>query len=158
MYRIVPFALPYRTNSVVVALNRHKREIFLFFLLWLTSCALITSYDPISYKNATDLKAESLLLIEKAQDAPGAHTEAIDSLRLKLRQAYEYEAGKGKPNAITVEQWRLLVDPKGHLLGGFLQKWEVEKKAQGDVFRDEMTKQVAEAFDKIIQLEGSKLK
>jgi hypothetical protein len=64
-------------------------------LLGLAGCAAITGYDPTSYKNATDLKAEALLLIEKAKDPPGSHAAEIESLRLKLRQAYDYDKGKG---------------------------------------------------------------
>ncbi len=59
------------------------------------------------------LKAEALLLlIEKAKDPPGKHAAAIEGIRLRLLQAYEYERGKAKQNRATVEQWRLLIDPE----------------------------------------------
>ncbi len=122
------------------------------------ACALITPYDPTSYKNATDLKAEALLLIEKATDPPSAHAAAIDGLLLKLRQAYEYERGKGNPNMLTVKQWELLINPQGNLLGGFLQKWRAENRAQSAAFIENAAALVGKAFDQIIELERAKVK
>lgn len=148
-----------RNRSVAAGYDgRSSLILALVVLLALGACALITHYDPTSYKNATDLKAEALLLIEKATDPPGMHAAAIDGLQLKLRQAYEYERGKGSPNALTVQQWELLVDPQSDLLGGFLRKWKAEDKAQGKTFIDEKVKQIAKAFDQIIELERAKVK
>ena len=125
---------------------------------FLAGCAAITGYDPTSYKTATDLKAEALILIEKAQDPPTQHAAAIDSLRLKLRQAVEYEKGKGERNRFTKELWEILTDPNGSLLGGFLKKWETENKGQSPAFLDGIGKNVGEAFDRIIELESRKVK
>jgi len=130
----------------------------LSFLFLLFGCSFITSYDPTSYKTATDLKAESLLLIEKATDPPSTHAAAIESLRLKLRQAYEYEAGKGSANVITVKQWKLLYDPAGNLVGGFLKKWETENKGQSPAFINGAKELVEEAFNEIIKLENRKVR
>lgn len=138
--------------------GRSSLILALVVLLALGACALITHYDPTSYKNATDLKAEALLLIEKAKDPPGIHAVAIDGLLLKLRQAYEYERGKGNPNMFTVKQWEFLINPQGNLLGGFLQKWKVEGKAQGATFTEETAKLTGKAFDQIIELERAKVK
>jgi hypothetical protein len=126
--------------------------------LGIAACALITPYDPTSYQHATDLKAESLLLIEKGVDRPAAHAAEIDALRLKLRQAYEYERGKGSPNVTTVKQWEILNDPDGALLGGFLKKWQSEDRGQSKAFLDGVSKNVSAAFDEIINLENSKVK
>ena len=130
----------------------------LALLCMLGACALISHYDPTSYLNATNLKAEALLLVEKAKDPPAVHAAAIDSLRLKLMQAYEYERGKGAPNKITVDQWRRLSDPEGALLGGFLKKWTGENRGQGAVFLEGLSKNIGEAFDLIIKLESAKVK
>ena len=126
--------------------------------LALSACALITGYDATSYQHATDLKAESLLLIEKAAESPARHQAEIDSLRLKLRQAYEYERGKGKPNTLTVQQWELLDDPRGGLLGGFLKKWQDENRGQSADFLKGVSKNIGDAFDQIIKLENGKVK
>jgi hypothetical protein len=121
-------------------------------------CAAITSYDPTSYKLATDLKAESLQLIEEAQEPPKPHAAEIHGLRLKLRQAYEYEKGKGDRNRVTRDQWAVMTDPNGSLLGGFLRKWETENRGQSPAFLDGIAKNVGDAFDKIIEIESRKVK
>ena len=148
-----------RNRGATVGYHRLSALTLAFALsLALGACALITHYDPTSYKNATDLKAEALLLMDKAKDPPGIHAAAIDGLLLKLRQAYEYERGKGNPNMLTVKQWELLINPQGNLLGGFLQKWKVENRAQSPTFIEETAKLVGKAFDQIIELERAKVK
>ena len=142
----------------------YKRAMALLILpiLFLVSCALMTGYDPTSYKTATDLKAESLILMDKAIAAPDDTTLAqIEDLRVKLSKAYEYEAGKEGPNKITVEQWKILNDPDGGLLGGFLKRWE-GKKGTGEGLNPSFVEQAKEvigsAFDQIIKLESAKVK
>jgi hypothetical protein len=122
----------------------------------------MTGYDPTSYKTATDLKAESLILMDKAIAAPDdAQLAKIEDLRVKLSKAYEYEKGKEGPNKITVEQWEVLNDPKKDLLGGFLRSWEKKKgepKGFNKALIDEKKIQIGEAFDQIIKLESAKVK
>lgn len=128
-----------------------------FFLLAVTGCALISYYDPTSYKNATDLKVQSLVLIEKAKDAPGAHEAEIEALKIKLHQAYEYEKGKGK-NSETEKQWEIMISPNRNLMGGFLKKWMEENKAQSPAFLRGVKSNVEAGFDAIIGLESGKVK
>jgi hypothetical protein len=134
------------------------RSLTVYLLVLLTGCAAITGYDATSYKTATDLKAEALLLIDKAKDPPSLHASEIEALRLKLRQAYEYEKGKGDRNRVTQEQWALLSDPNKALLGGFLKKWESENRGQSPAFLEGVSKNIAQAFDEIIKLESHKVK
>ncbi len=135
-----------------------QRALTCYLLILLAGCAAITGYDATSYKAATDLKAEALLLIDKAKDPPGPHASEIEALRLKLRQAYEYEKGKGGRNRVTQEQWALLSDPNAALLGGFLKKWETENRGQSPAFIEGVVKNVSQAFDEIIKLESHKVK
>jgi hypothetical protein len=126
--------------------------------LVLSACALTTHYDATSYQNATNLKAETLLLVEKAKDPPGKHAQAIEALRLRLLQAYDYERGKGRLDRPTVEQWRLLIDPDAALLGGFLRKWKTENAHQSDAFLKGIARNVGDAFDEIIKVQSAKVK
>ena len=142
----------------------YKKNVALLILpiVVLAGCALMTGYDPTSYKTATDLKAESLLLMDKATQAPDAAMLAkIDDMRVKLRKAYEYEKGKDGPNKITVAQWELLNDAKKDLLGGFLKDWEAKQsqpKGFSKAFVDQKKEQIGKAFDQIIELESAKVK
>jgi hypothetical protein len=60
--------------------------------MWLTSCANpITYHDAATYKNLTDLKAETMMLVETFDTKPFAGNEAaIADITLKYRKAYEY--------------------------------------------------------------------
>lgn len=130
--------------------------VILAFLL--AGCATISVYDPTSYKNATDLKAESLLVVQKATDTADSHTAEINQVRIALQKNFEYENGKGKLNSLTVRQWQLLADPNGSLLAGLLKKWEAQNKGFSQAFVDGVTKNISDAFDEIIRLEQHKVK
>lgn len=144
--RVSPMRL---TSGITLALS----------LLLAVACApFISRYDPISYKNATDLKVEALVVMDKATNPPASHAAAIDGLLLRLQQAHEYERAKGDPNRFTSNQWAILIDPGRDLLGGFLRKWRADNAPQSAVFIDEKKKQVAKAFDEIITLERAKLR
>jgi len=150
----------YRRRPEATCLKRFFLMLILVALISSTvaGCALISHYDATSYQHATDLKAQSLLLIAKATDPPGMHVAEIAAVQLKLLQAYEYERGKGKPNLITVQQWELLNNPNGALMGGFLKKWQTENAAQSPAFIKGVSKNVSAAFDEIIKLERAKVK
>lgn len=123
-----------------------------------TGCATITTYDPTSYKNATDLKAESLLLVQEGTDSPDKHTDEIHKVEVELQQALEYEKGKGNLNSLTVKQWQLLADPNGLLLAGFLKKWQTEGNGQSQTFVNGAVRNISDGFDYIIKLEQHKVK
>jgi hypothetical protein len=136
--------------------SRSVLSLVLPFLM--AGCATISTYDPTSYKNATDLKAESLLLIQKSTDPASQHNAEINKVRIELQQNYEYERGKGKLNGPTVQQWQLLADPDGNLLAGLLKRWEGQEKGFLPAFVDGVSKNIGDAFDEIIRLEQHKVK
>lgn len=116
----------------------------------------ISIYDATAYKLATDLKAESLTLMEKAVEPATVHGETIDALRLDLLKALEYERGR-PDNELSTRMWSILLDPNRNLLGGFLRRWE-ESGPLSSAFVSEARGQVGEAFDQIIGLEIGKLR
>lgn len=122
-----------------------------------TACSLLSPYDSTSYKNATDLKAESLAVLEKATMPFADHESDVERLRLHLRQAHEYERGKGHSNEETAEQWALLIRNDGNLLGGALARWQ-QQGALSEVFLQEVLPKVEAGFDEIIALERGKVK
>jgi hypothetical protein len=123
-----------------------------------SACQTIGAYDPTSYKTATDLKAEAMLLIPKSTDGPELHKVEIEDLRLQMQKALEYEQGKGRSNNLTASQWTLLADPNGALLGGFLRKWQAEGKGQNPAFINPLSVTISAALDEIIKLESHKVK
>jgi len=53
--------------------------------------------------------------------------------------------------------WDLLLNTDGHLLGGFLKRWE-DKSVLGVTFVNEEKKIISDAFDQIAGLESGKIK
>jgi hypothetical protein len=96
-------------NAIEIQM-RARAEVFCFLLLFLLSgCAHFgfpTYYDPTTYKTLTDLKPEVGMLYNTFK-GPG-DPKAIDAVRLKLAQTYEYEKGKGAQNAETTEQIEII--------------------------------------------------
>lgn len=131
--------------------------LLLFTMGWgILGCgSSVSLYDATAYKQATDLKAEALTLVEKAHEPAGDHRDAIDELRLNLRKALEYERGRAR-NQITTRMWELMIDPDRNLLGGFLQRWEADDTLN-PAFVDEAGLQIGAAFDEIIALEAKKI-
>lgn len=121
--------------------------------LW--SCASISVFSPEAYKQAVDLKVESLELMSFATEPYTDYEEGAMILKTELRKAYEFS--KGRPdNEISTEQWELLIDEEGNLLGGFLKRWEAEGTLS-EMFVSEMQTLVSDAFDTIIGLESGKI-
>jgi len=128
-----------------------KLFIVIGVLLSATGCATISRYDQYSYMQAVNLKVDSLKLMDSAGDAYSAHKSEV-----RTEKAYEYE--KGRPqNQVTTDMWKLMIDTKGGLLGGFFVLWE-ESGTVSPVFVPEKKKQIANAFDEIISLESEKIK
>lgn len=115
---------------------------------------LIGAYSPRAYEHATSLKAETLALVERADEPYRDHRQAAERLMIDLQRAYEYVRGVPR-NAISARQWRLLVDPEGDLVGRFMRRWR-DEETLSPVFIAEFRAILADAFDEIICLEANK--
>jgi hypothetical protein len=137
---------------------RHLRlgGISLIFCLFLMACTTISPFNQKAYEQATSLKAESSALMDKATKPFSECRSEVESLRLNLEKAYEYAKGLPK-NEITTKQWEILKAPDGHLLGGFLKRWE-EKSELSDAFIKAAKELISDGFDMIIELESGKRK
>lgn len=134
------------------------RPVVLSAALVLAACNSFSGpqYSQAAVDQATVLKAESLALLGQANEAFADHATESELLLAKAEAA---EAGAaGVPgNEAVFKQWQLITDPGGNLLGGTLGRWEDQGTLQ-PVFRDEISAQVADAFDILICTEESKLK
>jgi hypothetical protein len=122
----------------------------------LCGCASIAPFSQTAYLQATSIKAQALLLMDKATAPYDSHASDVDALKLKMAEAFEYAHGRPK-NDLSARQWEIMRNPDGHLLGGFLQRWQKEKHL-GAGFIDEEKKLVADGFDEISGLESGKHK
>lgn len=76
------------------------------------------------------------------------------TLFVELRKAHEYV--RGVPgNSISAEQWEILIEKDGDLLGKFFKRWQ-ERSTLSPVYIDEFKGLISDAFDEIICLESNK--
>jgi len=129
-------------------------------VLWLGGLAAcspsIAPFSQTAYKLATDLKVESLKLMDTAEMPFDDQAKQVDMLSLELEKALEF--AKGRPrNSHSTRQWEILLDPERHLLGGFFTRWRAEGSLSSP-FIAEAKLQISDAFDTIIGLESGKIK
>ena len=119
-------------------------------------CASISQFDQYAYVQTTSLKVDALQVMDLAVDDFKNHANEVKELKANLQKIYEYE--KNRPNnEITLKMWEKLLNEDGHLIGGFLVKWETQGK-QSKVFITEAKQIIGQAFDQIAQLESKKIK
>ncbi|MEJ8572175.1 hypothetical protein [Microbaculum marinum] len=118
------------------------------------ACAIAPEYSAVAYKNATDLKVESLELISESTDSYSQHSLQAKDLTENLDKAYEYANGLPH-NEVTAEMWWKIKSPDQPLVGGYLALWRTRGKVT-PALADEYQTQVAEAFDYLICLEANK--
>ena len=135
---------------------RSRNLIAISASLFLTGCTLIARYDQVAYEHATSAKVDTLALISKATASYDDHENEVEALVRQLDKAYEYDRGR-QLNKLTVAQWDILRGPNRDLVGGFLKMWKA-KGSLSATFIAEKKKQIADAFDQIIQLESGKPK
>jgi alpha-galactosidase/6-phospho-beta-glucosidase family protein len=125
--------------------------------MFLTSCAIPLAYhDTTTYKNLTDLKAETMMLFETFDTTPFADNEAaLVDLALKFRKAYEYEKGKGIANSKTMQQFHEIQK----LLNADVADYQEYKSAKlGPKYFSEAAVVLGQAFDIAIATENLKNK
>ena len=127
----------------------------LVFIVLMVSCApLIGPYSPIAYQYATSLKAETLAMMEKAQEPYAEHKQQVEALMVELKKAHEFV--KGVPsNSLSAQQWDILIRKDGDLAGKFFTRWQ-ERGTMNEIFIVEFKAIVSDAFDEIICLEANK--
>jgi len=154
---------------IVPRTNRRSRENanpqYIFMLVTsmlltstlLTSCAIpLTYHDTTTYKNLTDLKAETMMLFETFDTKPYAGNEAaIVDLALKFRKAYEYEKGKGNANSKTMQQFNEIQK----LLNADVADYQENRGAKlGPKYFQQAAVVLGQAFDIAIATENLKNK
>lgn len=102
------------------------------------------------------MKVASLNLMDHATEPYENYEDHADQLRLGLQRAYEFANGR-PDNEHSARLWRIMIDPDGEMMGGFLTRWE-ENGAMSDVFITEVKENITEGFDIIIGLESGKIR
>ncbi|GMQ81061.1 MAG: hypothetical protein BMS9Abin05_0491 [Rhodothermia bacterium] len=134
------------------------RTILAALLVWvLSSCApSIAPFSQQAYQYATELKVETLSLMERAENSFADNLTHVEKLKMDLAKAYEF--AKGRPrNEHSARQWEILIDPERNLIGGFLSRWESERQLSFP-FIQQSQLLIADAFDTVIGLESGKVR
>lgn len=140
-----------------VAISKKAKFIYLTFLLIVSaSCSTISTYDQQAYSQTINTKVETINLMSLATSEYATYEKDVKELKLKLLKCKEYAAHRPK-NEISTEMWAILIDKEGHLIGGFMSRWEKENTLSPTFVR-ESQKIVAKAFDQIAELESKKIK
>jgi hypothetical protein len=132
----------------------HSTMVFLMILY--VSCVSISRFDQYAYDQTASIKVDALKLMDLATNDYPAYQTNDQEFQAKLKKIYDYEKTRSK-NDVSIKLWDKLIDPNGHLLGGFLSRWKAEQKLNG-TFITEEKKLVDKAFDQIIELESKKAK
>ena|ERR1035438_7960213 len=145
-------------GNIMLLFHRFNKLLALFvcLLIVLAGCTPISVYSQYAYQQAVDLKVESLNLISHADQSYQNYQKDVDDLTQKVEKAYEYAKGR-KDNDLSTQQWEILKNPDGHLLGGVLKKWKSEDKLS-TVYVSDKKQTISDAYDQIIILESGKPK
>jgi hypothetical protein len=127
----------------------------LFLLFAFASCSTISTYDQQAYSQTISAKVDALQIMDLATSDYATYEEEAKALQTQLLKCKEYAAHRPK-NKITTEMWTILIDEEGHLIGGFIKRWENEDQLN-PIFVTETKKLVGKAFDEIAELESKKI-
>jgi hypothetical protein len=140
-----------------VSLRLTRTASVLMCVVWLAACGtglFGPEFDPQAYTTATTLKAETMLLLAKSNEAYAKHKDEAEQLTIKVNAAYEYVRGKGN-DPLATQEWDAMRNPDGGLYGGYLATWQ-KKGAISAAARDEALPTISAAYDKIICLEANR--
>jgi hypothetical protein len=140
-----------------VSLRLTRVASVVFSAVWLVACGtglFGPEFDPQAYNMATSLKAETMLVLAKSNEAFSKHKDEVGQLTVKINAAYEYVRGKGN-DPLATQEWDTMRSPTGGLYGGYVATWE-KKGAISAAARDEALPTISAAFDKIICLESNR--
>ena len=138
-------------------INKYLAVLRVAALATASSCApIISPFSQQAYQYATELKVESLKLMDRAELPFNENESRVEKLQVELEKAYEFARGRPR-NEHSARQWEMILDPETNLLGGFLKRWK-EAGSLSYPFISEAKRIVAEAFDAVIGLESGKIR
>lgn len=127
--------------------------LILVCLLVLFSCAPV--YSPYIYDKTAELKTQSLSILSKANEPFSKLEPKVLLLKADLESVYQQEKMR-KHNKVKIQQWDLLLNTKGFLLYGSLEKWQKDT-VMNERFVELQRKLVGEAFDLMLETEKNRL-
>ena len=114
----------------------------------------LAPYDPAAAQRTAELKVASVNLIAKSGERFSRHAAEVSSVTAAMDTAYEL-ARATPGNELVTQQWEIMRNPEGALYGGFIKRWQANGTVSA-AFREEITPQIAAAFDLMLCLENAK--
>ena len=130
--------------------------------LVIAACSpLISAYDGDTFKDTTELKAKTLVLMDRAVEPYDNYKTQVDEVMVMAGSLYDRQKVR-RYNKLTVKQWDLLLSDDAlpgtkAMLPPFFENWKSDGKLK-PFYIKEIKKQIAAAFDEIIKLESAKIK
>ena len=125
----------------------------LLIALVFSACS-VAGFEQQAVDFAVDIKTEALALMDQATDDFANRSGEVTALRQRLSAASAFAAGRSN-NTESITQWRLMADPNGNLLGGFLSRWEQGGQLSRAII-DGSKAQVSTGLDAIVDTENAK--
>jgi predicted small lipoprotein YifL len=107
-----------------------KRKLFcslillLLFVVLFTACGHLTPlYNQNEYDMVVTLQTDSINLLQHASEESTMHKDDIVKVKKQMSDLYGYEKAL-RNNYDCLKQVKLLINPKGNLLGNALRTWE----------------------------------
>jgi hypothetical protein len=126
-------------------MKQHRSYLIVLLFFILTACAPV--YSPYVYDQTANLKTEALTLMRKAGERYEKYAVKVETLMNDLLSLEQQEVLR-KRNSDKVKQWQLLINDRGHLLGGFMHRWQADTTLSATFISLE-SRLVGEAFDLI---------
>lgn len=128
--------------------------IALLCLCLLFGCA--PTYSPYVFDQTASLKTQTLSLMNKATEPYSKHDKKVEELKADFESLWKQEQLR-KNNQTKVKQWKLMLDDEGHLLYGYLHKWQ-QDTILNEPFIMLGSKLIGESFDLLQETEKERLK
>lgn len=129
-----------------------KKHIFFVIIAVFIFVSCAPSYSPYIYNRTRELKSQATYLMKDALKPYLKYSDRVEDLKSGIETIEAMENAR-RHNKNKKKQWSLMTNPDGHLLYGFLDKWQRDTvltetfiQAEKDIVR--------EAFDLLLETEN----
>lgn len=120
------------------------------------AAACSPKYSAYVYDRTADIKKQAIALCGKSEEPYDKYAEKVAALKIEAEALYKQEQLR-KHNKTKQKQWALMLDPEGHLLYGYLEKWH-QDTVLNDTFIDLSKRVLTESFELLQETEKNNLK
>jgi hypothetical protein len=147
---------------MLISRNTMRGIAFALMALVLGACAGIPGigtpasapFDQQAYQNAVNVRAQALVLIDRAGERYATHRVAVEALMVEIDRAYSHAQSRPN-NQIATQAWEVIRNPQGGSLANYLLRWR-ERGVLAAGVRTERRAQIAAHLDYVVCIEANK--